>query len=342
MLETASQIIPILTVPSLRFFIRKSSFGNSASVTMFLPKLNFSTYIRRSIEKLLLKHFNKGGRKVFHDRTTIDKDVDYLVRLHLVYRTTGLLKYNKKEIYDEVKFIITDWDSELSILLKQKELPTAEFTKEYQLKYSISDAVFDLEFIYGMKSEVAFKVFNTSNKLKIYSIDKQQLLSDIFPKITNLGILCKDSTYHRVKLQSGATVYMYVLNIDDSISIDNDTSSNIEEVLTDIWEGKANDDIFNRLVVACSLNKNEVFILRAVAGYLKQIKFPYDKEYILSVFLLNPKICIELVKFFIAKFVRKQSVTFLLEFYNNILKMLVTVEDLNEDRVLKGYLEVIN
>ncbi len=65
-----------------------------------------------------------------------------------------------------------------------------------------------------------------------------------------------------------------------------------------IWNGNAENDGFNRLVLSARLSWREITIIRAYAKYLKQTLFTYSQSYIEECFAKYPTIAPLLVESF--------------------------------------------
>src|SRR5690606_24215179 len=124
----------------------------------------------------------------------------------------------------------------------------------------------------------------------------------------------------------------------------NDT---LQEAFIRIVGGEAENDAFNRLVLTASMHWRDVALLRAYARYLKQIRLGFDLGYIANALLNHVDIARELVRLFRTRFylARKLSVEDLQDKQQRleqaILAALDKVAVLNEDRILRRYLDLI-
>ena len=80
------------------------------------------------------------------------------------------------------------------------------------------------------------------------------------------------------------------------------TAQRFADAVTAIWEGRAEIDRFNELVMRADLTWQQVVLLRSYAKYLRQAGFPYSQSHIESVVNENPDTARSLVALFEALF----------------------------------------
>ncbi len=80
------------------------------------------------------------------------------------------------------------------------------------------------------------------------------------------------------------------------------TAQRFADAVTAIWQGRAEIDRFNELVLRAGLTWQQVAVLRAYAKYLRQAAFPYSQSHIESVLNGNPRTAHSLVTLFEAMF----------------------------------------
>ncbi|HET6222591.1 MAG TPA: NAD-glutamate dehydrogenase domain-containing protein, partial [Dongiaceae bacterium] len=117
-----------------------------------------------------------------------------------------------------------------------------------------------------------------------------------------------------------------------------------QEALTRLWAGEVEDDGFNRLVLRAGLGWREVGILRAYCKYLRQAAIPFSQAYMEDTLARNAGIARLLVKLFHTLFepggrsdAEERGAAIVAE----IEQALDSVANLDEDRILRRYLNVI-
>jgi glutamate dehydrogenase len=121
----------------------------------------------------------------------------------------------------------------------------------------------------------------------------------------------------------------------------------LQEAFLQVVQGAAENDGFNRLVLAAALHWREVALLRAYGRYLKQIRLGFDLGYVAATLAGHAEIAAELVRLFKVRFhlAQRLPVAELADKQQRleqaILAALERVPVLNEDRILRRYLELI-
>jgi glutamate dehydrogenase len=113
-----------------------------------------------------------------------------------------------------------------------------------------------------------------------------------------------------------------------------------EETFVRIWRGTADDDSLNRLVLVGGLEWREVIVLRAYGRYMKQTLFGFDQEFISDTLFKHPETARLLIQLFVERF-DPDSNGDGQALHEEILARLDRVELLNEDRILRRMLELI-
>ena len=119
----------------------------------------------------------------------------------------------------------------------------------------------------------------------------------------------------------------------------------VEGALAALWDGRIEDDGFNALVLDAQLTWRQVVMLRAYAKYLRQAGVTFSQEYIERVLRSNAPIARLLVRLFESRFdpakaggevERSEAIA------EEIGGALDNVASLDEDRILRSYLGLIN
>ncbi len=113
-----------------------------------------------------------------------------------------------------------------------------------------------------------------------------------------------------------------------------------EETFVRIWHGTADDDSLNRLVLVGGLEWREVIVLRAYARYMKQTLFGFEQEFISDTLFKHPETARLLMQLFVERFDPEASGDGN-ALHAEIIERLDRVELLNEDRILRRLLELI-
>src|SRR5262249_32707619 len=112
-----------------------------------------------------------------------------------------------------------------------------------------------------------------------------------------------------------------------------------------IWNGFAENDGFNQLVLSSRLDWRQVSVLRAYSKYFKQIGFTFSQEYIESALFNNAHIAAKLVKLFELRFdpsIKSKRIDKITDLVKEIMVDLDEVANLDEDKIIRQYVQVIS
>ncbi|MGD9592626.1 MAG: NAD-glutamate dehydrogenase, partial [Candidatus Berkiella sp.] len=135
-----------------------------------------------------------------------------------------------------------------------------------------------------------------------------------------------------------------VSNISKELNVD-EIKEIFQEAFYHLWYKEAERDGFNRLVLGSGLNWREVAMLRAYAKYMWQIGFTFSQAYIEDVLYGVPLITRDLVELFKVRFdpsIPQESRNITAnELRSRINDNLEEVKNIDEDRIIRRYLQVI-
>ncbi len=185
---------------------------------------------------------------------------------------------------------------------------------------------------------------------KLYHADTPLALSDVLPILENLGLRVLGEFPYRLRHTNGREFWIHDFAFTAAEGLDLDIqqlNDTLQDAFVHIVRGDAENDAFNRLVLTAGLPWRDVALLRAYARYLKQIRLGFDLGYIASTLNNHTDIARELTRLFKTRFylARKLSDDDLedkqLRLEQAILTALDDVQVLNEDRILRRYLDLI-
>ncbi|HEY5717198.1 MAG TPA: NAD-glutamate dehydrogenase [Motiliproteus sp.] len=114
------------------------------------------------------------------------------------------------------------------------------------------------------------------------------------------------------------------------------------EAFQQIWNGHAESDEFNRLVVSAALGWREVALLRAYARYIRQTRFGHSQPFIADSLARYPAIARLLVTLFSTRFDPNLSQRDEAPLLEQLEAALDGVESLDDDKILRRLLELIH
>ena len=165
--------------------------------------------------------------------------------------------------------------------------------------------------------------------------------------LEHMGVKVLEQLEYKVEPEGTPPVYVHDFGMshqETSSSMLAQVKSGFEEAFARAWRGEIENDDFNRLVLRANLGWREVTILRAYCKYLRQTGFTFSQAYMEQALSANAAIAKKLVELFVARFdpantaeagVKISALTAEIE------KALDSVENLDEDRMLRRFLAVI-
>ena len=206
-------------------------------------------------------------------------------------------------------------------------------------------------------------------RFKLFHLGGPVHLSDSLPMLENMGLRVEDE--HPRALRSGedggAEVWLHDFGLRKrgaGEAPDLEAAGEaFKACFARIWSHEAEDDGFNRLALSPGLDWREIAMLRAYAKYLRQVRFSLSQSYMEDTLSGNPAVVRDLVELFHARFdparaggsgaslgggapdpgaTERSAGPPAHEVADRILGRLEAVSSLDEDRILRTYLELID
>ena len=184
--------------------------------------------------------------------------------------------------------------------------------------------------------------------LKLYGNLQPVTLSDVLPVLENFGVSVITAQTYTFDL-SGQPIWMqeYELTLAHVDNVDMKVvRSQFEGSLQEIWAGRVDDDGFNELVLTTKLDTYDVVVLRALSRYMHQARAGFSIRYIRQTMIKYSAISVLLAELFDAKmnpqYSDNERAAKMVQFQEQINTALADVESLDEDRILRWYLDLIN
>lgn len=351
----------------VRLIMRKDPFGSFVNCMVFVPRDLYNTQVREKIQTLIGAALNS---KEF-DATTFFSE-STLARAQFVFRIddSADLNIDVKAIEDSIRDITRTWTEHFQAALID-EFGEAQglrhfnqyrhaFPPAYQEDYDARAAARDLQVLEKLDDgeDIAMNLYRSLGsddselRFKVMHREAPLELSYVIPILENLGLRVKAEHPYKIKKQTGAAVWLHDFQLTFGLPVKVDVHavrSHFEEAFAAVWRGECENDAFNRLVLGARINWREVTMLRAYAGYMKQIAFNSSQRFIADTLVHHLEITRNLVALFKANFdprVTKGDDKDKRSVRNDRLKgkivdSLEQVSNLNEDRVLRRYLDLM-
>jgi glutamate dehydrogenase len=363
--STALSIVQIQERNKIRVFLRRDPYGRFCYCLAYVPRDVYSTETRVKIQQVLMERLQATDCEfwTFFSESVLAR-VQFILRVDPKNKT----QIDPVRLEKEVIQACRSWKDDYASLMVEgfgeaqgtnvlAEFPDG-FPAGYRERFAPHSAVVDMQHLLSLSSDkplvMSFYQPLAQNgqqlHCKLYHADAPLPLSDVMPILENLGLRVLGEFPYKLRRADGREFWIhdfaftYAEGLDVDIQQLNDT---LQDAFIHIVGGDAESDAFNRLVLTAAMPWREVALLRAYARYLKQIRLGFSLSYIAATLVNHADIAKELVRLFRTRFylARKLSAEDLddkqQKLEQAILAALDNVAVLNEDRILRRYLDLI-
>ncbi len=341
-------------------FVRQDTSKRFYSCLYYIPRDLYTTKLRNSVLNLLYKGLH--GRD-YEANSQISESV--LSRTHFViYADPDLqVEVDLAAIEARILEISRSWDDDLNVNLIETygeekgsrfvNRFSGGFSSAYKENFSTGNGVYDLQHISYLQSPDAiamsfYRSFEESDgilKFKLFSVDRPLVLSEVIPLLENLGLKVLSEHPYVVTDRDARQYWIsdFRVSYGQQTVVELDKVKVIlQEAFAKVWDGQADSDEFNRLVISGGLNWREVAMLRAFARYIKQLRFGFSQPFMADVLARNVDITRHLVELFRCRFQPgKQDAGQEEAIEQSILSALEGVNSLDDDKILRRFMVVI-
>ncbi len=349
----------------VRLFARRDSFERFYSCLVYVPRDRYNTEVRERIERIVRERF--GGT---HVETQVQISDSMLARLHLLVRTPqgGPDVENIPAIEAEIAAAASTWEDRLqqALIARGVERSAVElaaryaraFPPAYRADVEPAQALEDIADLEALAADPAVPQLNLRARpahpqgrlsLRILQSGDPISISDILPMLENFGL--RVVAEHPYQMNIGPSANPGTVWIQDfELEARDLKRANIaaleplfKEAFLCAWRGEIENDGFNRLLLCAALSAREIVVLRAYCRYLLQTGIPFSQAYMERVLVAQAPIARSLVRLFETQFALKAKAreSAAVRIRQSILRALDNVASLDEDRILRSYLNVI-
>jgi len=364
LLEMAGAVVDLGVRRRALLFLRADRFNNFISCLVYLPRDRYTTVVRLAMQDILVREF--GGISI-----------DYAARVSesvwaVVHFTVLLPDAAERDPIDSseanrarVQELLTTATRTWSDLFLGSPAPIDQavakhyaetLPDEYKQAISPAEAITDIAIIEALQRDSVSLQLEPGGAigeafLTWYLGGGSASLSQLLPMLSCMGVEVLEERPFTVTRPDGLSVKIYQFTIrpdaDVARSVSQQewdaTAHRFTEALTAIWQGRAEVDRFNELVLRAGLNWHQVMVLRAYAKYLRQAGFPYSQSRIESVLGENTSTARSLVALFEAMF-DPDSAAGGLEAKSAAIAVAADIDaltSLDTDRVLRAFASMI-
>lgn len=349
-------------------YIRPDYYNRYISCLVYIPRDSYDYAMRESIASVFMQECD-----VDHYEYLMKITDESLVRLEMLamLNEANADKLNLDIISYKIQLAAKTWNDHLQTTLVSQAgvvkgnllfnryknaLPLA-----YKNSYDDDIAYEDIQVIESMSTAQKFDLCVSKSESKqefnvrLYSQNEFIAPSDTMPIFNNMSVRVLFEEPYKVAFLDEASkekvVYIHDYRLEYKDGYDQETiESNFKQAFSDVWHQKVENDGLNKLTMAASLTSREVVAFRVIAKYLLQACLPFSQQYIEQTLIENKEITHKLLELFATRFnpglhtKQKANGTKkkIQKLEKNITEALEHVVSLDQDRILRNILSVIN
>lgn len=364
LLEIGVGVVQMQDRDLVKLFVRKDPFGRFFSCMVYMTKDRYNTLIRMATQRILKNYFGCEQEVEF---TTYFSESP-LTRTHYIVRVDSTNNdVDVKLLEQNLHEAASSWDDRLAQAIvanygESKGIPLskayqAAFPRSYKEDFMPILAVSDVKKLEKLTDEHPLDMLlyrpqeavaaSKAVNLKLYHANEPIHLSDVLPMLENLGLrVIEESPYEVVKARGQRfwiLDFSMLLTSGDSINIEQ-SRNRFQQAFAGVLRGEYENDGFNRLILSAGLTGREVTVLRAYARYMRQIGFPFSFQYIEETLNHYPALAACMISLFSLRFDPNVTVNINQsqeELLEHILAQLEQVESIDDDRIIRRYLDII-
>ncbi|HAR76235.1 MAG TPA: NAD-glutamate dehydrogenase, partial [Psychrobacter sp.] len=348
---------------SLRLFCRIDHYQRFVSCLVYIPRDKFNTELRIKVQNVLKEAY--GGTS---SGFTTEFNESEHARVHVHVRTAPgqVHEVDTAALQAKLSSLMQSWSDHYQKMLldnvgeQHANALTRRFLSyipaAYQERFDARTAVEDTKRLAGLSDEQPMiwhlyqSTGDASNQLhlKLYGRQKAVILSKVLPVLENFGVsVISAQTYEFDLPEQPIWMQEYELVLEHVDTIDMQVvRAQFEDSLKQIWAGQVESDSLNELVLTTKLDTYDVVVLRALSRYMMQAKAPFSNVYIQQTMVKNSDISVALGSLFDARmnpnYSEAERASKTSQIQEQITAALADVSSLDEDRIFRWYLDLIN
>ncbi|CAM9393103.1 unnamed protein product [Phaeothamnion confervicola] len=361
--HNAMAILRLQERPRTRLIVREDQFGRYVSCLVFILRERFGPDLQHRIGEILASNYAGEVTKF-----TPEYGDAPLARVHYIIKTTPgtLPKVDAEQIEQQIDQAGRTWTDDLRDALTADaggsqglalwERYRSAFPPDYLAHFLPDQAVQDID---RMESLLAaggihasfyrtLEDADTTVRFKLFRLGEAVALSDCMPMLERMGFRVAGEHPYEITRKGHPAIWLhdFEMHAESGRAVDlTQARGNLENLFLALWRGAAENDGFNRLVMAAGLDWREAALIRGYARYLRQAGIHYSNDYLERAVNANPEIARQLVALFHARFdiaadQNREKTADALRL--SVKTALDGVQSLDEDRILRRFLNLID
>lgn len=360
--HNAMAILRLQERPRTRLIVRTDPFGRYVSCLVYIPRERFDAELQRRVGDILSENFSGSISAIYPEYGDAP-----LARVHFIIKSgSGAVpEILLEHVEAQIERAARSWRDDLRAALLAHmgdvrgmqlwERYANGFAPDYEAHFRPELAALDIERIEALRSGGGIHVcfYRTIEdqdfcvRFKLFCEGAPVLLSDCMPMLERMGFKVMAEHPYEIEIQDGAKIWLQDFEMRELNARPVDlcaAGAKLEQLFIALWQGAAENDGFNRLVLKADLHWREAALMRAFGKYLRQAGIPHSNDYMEGALNTHPKIIRQMIDLFHARFdvdfagARETTVDTL---RLAIMQALEGVESLDEDRILRRFLNLI-
>jgi glutamate dehydrogenase len=360
LLGQALGILHLYDRPRVKLFERRDPFERFASVLLFLPRDHYNSDLAQRAGQILARAYR--GRVSAAYPSFSDAP---LARVHYIigFSPRDHLRPNIKALETQIAEAARTWEDRFEDAVRASgrgpDGVTATlarygeaFPPGYRDRFAPAEALADVAVIEAMAADqaVAVRAYRTPSdnalqfRFKFYRRDIPAPLAEVLPIVDNMGLKALAEAGFAVSRPDEPAVWIHDFEIEDPRGADlvfADVKQAFEDAVAAVWEGRTENDGFNRLVMELGVPWRDVALIRALARFRQQTGLDPSQRVQEEALSAHPGVARLILDLFRVKFdpavrasleTRRERAAEVME---KITEALQLVESLDDDRVLR-------
>ncbi|WP_304176129.1 NAD-glutamate dehydrogenase, partial [Phenylobacterium aquaticum] len=358
--DLALGVLHLYDRPRVRLFERRDPYDRFAAVLMYVPRERYDSGLRARAGEMLAKAY--GGRVSAYYPYFSDTP---LARVYFIIGfTPGDHRVpDFKALETQIAAAARTWEDRFSDAVRLSGRSSDQvadvlarygqaFPAGYRDRYDATEALADLAVIeaHGPGDGIQVRAYRglgdgkTQFRFKLYRPGEPAPLADVLPVLENMGLKAMVETGFPVTRPGAPPVWVHDFDLLDERGehlVFADVKQAFEEAFIAVWDGRSENDGFNRLVLELSISWRDAALIRALARYRQQSGLDPSQRVQEAALANHPGVVRLILDLFRTKFHpairadlderRKQAAAVMGE----IVEALQLVDSLDEDRVLR-------
>jgi glutamate dehydrogenase len=373
--ETALAVTQLQERRRTKLFLREDDFGRFVSCLVYIPRDRYNTAVRVKMADILRETFGTDNVE-FSARVSESalSRLHFVVRMPKGERIRSLTSAEQDALEQRLVEVSRTWSDRLGDALHAQHGEESgdrladrfgrAFPAVYEDHFTVTQGMADIAHLdrLGEVQRTSVALYRPAGapdvvrRFKLFRVDPLSL-TDILPIFSHMGVEVVDEQPYEVARTDGARLHVYDfgLRVADAATWDAVPHERLRELfegaVAAVWDGRAESDGFNRLVLGAQLTWRQVVILRTIAKYLRQTQATFSQDYFEDALVSNPGIATALVELFETRFdptrfsadpsgmAERSSAES--EVGKRVLDALDAVSSLDHDRIIRSFHGVI-